>query len=125
VTPHAAMLKAVQFCIGFAFLTNVLVIVVTLTSSGAKGEEVLSPAAQRGLVIVRANCSRCHAIGRIGASPLPIAPPFRTLHERYPVDDLEEPLAEGIVTGHPTMPEFRFDPGQVGDIIAYLKSLER
>jgi cytochrome c len=125
VTPRAAMLKAVQFCIGFAFLTNVLVIVVTLTSSGAKGEEVLSPAAQRGLVIVRANCSRCHAIGRIGASPLPIAPPFRTLHERYPVDDLEEPLAEGIVTGHPTMPEFRFDPGQVGDIIAYLKSLER
>lgn len=125
MTPRAAMLKAVRFCIGFAFLTNVLVIVVTLTSSGAKGEEVLSPAAQRGLVIVRANCSRCHAIGRIGASPLPIAPPFRTLHERYPVDDLEEPLAEGIVTGHPTMPEFRFDPGQVGDIIAYLKSLER
>ena len=36
----------------------------------------------------------------------------------------EEPLAEGIITGHPTMPEFRFDPGQVGDIIAYLKSLE-
>ena len=85
----------------------------------------LSPAAQRGLVIVRTNCSRCHAIGKIGDSPLPIAPPFRTLHERYPVDDLQEPLAEGIVTGHPTMPEFRFDPGQVGDIIAYLKSLER
>lgn len=119
------MLKAVQFCIGFAFLTNVLVIVVTLTSSGAKGEEVLSPTAQRGFVIVRTNCSRCHAIGKIGDSPLPIAPPFRTLHARYPVEDLEEPLAEGIVTGHPTMPEFRFDPGQVGDIIAYLKSLER
>jgi cytochrome c len=41
-----------------------------------------------------------------------LAPPFRTLHERYPVEDLVEPLAEGIVTGHPTMPEFRFDPGQ-------------
>jgi cytochrome c len=95
VTPRAAMLKAVQFCIGFAFLTNVLVIVVTLTSSGAKGEEVLSPAAQRGLVIVRANCSRCHAIGRIGASPLPIAPPFRTLHERYPVDDLKSRWPKG------------------------------
>jgi len=91
----------------------------------AKGQEVLSPAAQRGLVIVRANCSRCHAVGKVGDSTLPIAPPFRTLHERYPVDDLQEPLAEGIVTGHPTMPEFRFDSGQVGDIIAYLKSLER
>jgi hypothetical protein len=46
-------------------------------------------------------------------------------HERYPVEDLQEPLAEGIITGHPAMPEFRFDPGQVGDIIAYLKSIER
>ena len=90
----------------------------------AKGEEVLSPAAQRGLVIVRTNCSRCHAVAKVGDSPLPIAPPFR-MHERYPVEDLQEPLAEGIVTGHPTMPEFRFDPGQVGDIIAYLKSLEQ
>jgi cytochrome c len=57
--------------------------------------------------------------------PLKIAPPFRTLHERYPVETLQESLAEGIVTGHPTMPEFQLDPGQVGDVIAYLKSLEQ
>jgi mono/diheme cytochrome c family protein len=93
-------------------------------SSPAIGASVLSPAAQRGLVLVQTNCSRCHAVGRIGGSPLKIAPPFRTLHLHYPVEDLQEPLAEGIVTGHPTMPEFRFDPGQVGDVIAYLKSLE-
>jgi len=47
------------------------------------------------------------------------------LYSRYPVEDLQESLAEGIVAGHPTMPEFRFDLGQVGDVIAYLKSLER
>jgi cytochrome c len=116
-----AMRRAVQFCVGAALFANVLAIIL---APRAKGDEVLSPAAQRGLVIVRTNCSRCHAVGKMGDSPLPIAPPFRTLHERYPVDDLQEPLAEGIVTGHPTMPEFRFDPGQVGDIIAYLKSLE-
>jgi cytochrome c len=117
--------KAVQLGIGLAVVANTVAIFVALTPLPAKGEEVLSPAAQRGLVIVRTNCSRCHAVGKVGDSPLPIAPPFRTLHERYPVEDLQEPLAEGIVTGHPTMPEFRFDPGQVGDIIAYLKSLER
>ena len=54
-----------------------------------------------------------------------IAPPFRTLRLRYPVENLAEAFAEGIVTGHPTMPEFRLDPGQVGDVITYLKSLER
>jgi cytochrome c len=117
------MQKIVQLAIGLAFIANAVAIALALAPSQAKGE-VLSPAEQRGLVIVRTNCSRCHAIGKIGDSPLPIAPPFRTLHQRYPVDDLQEPLAEGIVTGHPTMPEFRFDPGQVGDIIAYLKSLE-
>ena len=87
--------------------------------------EELSPDAQAGLAIVRADCSRCHAIGRTGDSPLREAPPFRTLHTRYPVESLEESLAEGIITGHPAMPEFQFSPAQVGDIIAYLKSLER
>jgi cytochrome c len=91
----------------------------------------LSPAAaqsgraQRGEVFLRTNCGQCHAIGRFGDSPLPIAPPFRTLHERYPVEDLAEALAEGIITGHPTMPEFQLDPAQINDVMAYLKTLER
>jgi hypothetical protein len=37
---------------------------------------------------------------------------------------LQESLAEGIVTGHPTMPQFSFDGDQVGDFIAFLKTLE-
>jgi mono/diheme cytochrome c family protein len=40
----------------------------------AKSDEVLSPAAQRGFVILKTNCSRCHAVGKIGESPLKIAP---------------------------------------------------
>ena len=85
----------------------------------------LDPAAQRGQAFVRANCARCHAVEKTGPSPLAEAPPFRTLHRRYPVEDLAESLAEGIVTGHPTMPEFKLDPGQVSDLIAYLRTLER
>jgi mono/diheme cytochrome c family protein len=81
--------------------------------------------AQRGLAFAQANCSRCHVIGRVGESPLPIAPPFRALHTRYPVEDLADSLAEGIVTGHPTMPEFRLDIAQINDLIAYLRTLER
>jgi len=64
----------------------------------------------------------CHAMTQ--PSPFAGAPPFRTLHERYPVDTLQEALAEGIVTGHPDMPEFRFDPNQIGDFLAFLKTLE-
>jgi hypothetical protein len=40
------------------------------------------------------------------------------------VESLEEALGEGIVTGHPEMPEFKLDSGQIGDLISYLKWLE-
>jgi cytochrome c len=104
--------------------TAAVVAMLAFVGAAQSRAEVLSPAAQRGLVIVRTNCARCHAIDKVNASPLKIAPPFRTLHLKYPIESLEEPLAEGIITGHPTMPEFSFDAGQVGDVIAYLKSLE-
>ena len=83
------------------------------------------PAVQRGHDFAEANCARCHAIGPAGDSPLPKAPPFRTLHQRYPVEQLAEALAEGIRTAHPAMPQFELDVAQINDLIAYLKGLER
>jgi cytochrome c len=44
---------------------------------------------------------------------------------RYPVENLQEALGEGIATGHAAMPEFKFEPKQVDEIIDYLKTLER
>jgi mono/diheme cytochrome c family protein len=80
------------------------------------------PAERRGLIFVREYCSRCHAIGKVGESPSANAPPFRTLSLRYPVADLQRPLFEGI---HPVMPRFQLTASQVGDVMAYLKALER
>lgn len=84
----------------------------------------LTPAEQRGKNFVMNNCSRCHAIDKVSPSPLKIAPPFRDLHRKYPIETLQESLAEGISTGHPTMPEFRLEPDQINDVLSYLKSLE-
>jgi mono/diheme cytochrome c family protein len=78
----------------------------------------------KGKVLVEKNCSRCHAIGKEGNSTHPEAPPFRTLSSRYPIDDLAESLAEGIVSGHPDMPIFVFSPTDVEAIIEYLKSIQ-
>jgi mono/diheme cytochrome c family protein len=78
----------------------------------------------KGRMLVEKNCARCHAIGKEGASPHPEAPPFRTLSSRYPIDDLAESLAEGIVSGHPDMPIFVFSPPDVEAIITYLKSIQ-
>jgi cytochrome c len=97
------------------------VLALVLAAENALAQEAR---AQRGRTLAQANCASCHAIGRVGESPLRIAPPFRMLHARYPVENLAEAFAEGIVTGHPTMPQFRFDPAQIGDLLAYLKTLE-
>lgn len=78
----------------------------------------------KGEALVRENCSRCHAIGKEGDSPHPPAPPFRTLSSKYPVEDLAESLAEGIVSGHPDMPIFVFTPTDVEAIIEYLQSIQ-
>ncbi|HVV61349.1 MAG TPA: cytochrome c [Pseudolabrys sp.] len=100
-----------------------LLLVMAISVSPASAQ--MSPSEQRGYNIARTNCARCHSIDKVTPSPLSAAPPFRTLHLRYPVETLEEALGEGIVTGHPAMPEFRLEPDQIGDFIKYLKSLER
>ena len=83
-----------------------------------------SPSEERGKTFALNNCARCHSIDKVSPSPLKIAPPFRDLHKRYPIETLAESLAEGIRTGHPTMPEFRLDPDQIHDLLSYLKTLE-
>lgn len=69
-------------------------------------------------------CARCHAIGRFDESELATAPPFRNVAKQYSVWDLDEALAEGIVTGHPEMPEFRLEPAEIDDLLGYLATLE-
>lgn len=79
---------------------------------------------EEGHLLVDEYCSDCHAVGATGDSKLAVAPRFRELHLRYDVGDLSESLVEGIVTAHPEMPEFEFDPEQAEAIVLYLKSLE-
>ena len=100
------------------FFCQVLVTSMLVTPALAASPE------QRGKVYARTHCVRCHAIGRTGQSPLNEAPPFRTLHLRYPIETLGEALAEGITTGHPTMPEVALRPDQIHDLLSFLKSLE-
>ena len=104
-----------------ALVAGALLCVCAMPSAGWGAEKDLT---DKGEVLVKQNCSRCHAIGKEGASPHPEAPPFRTLSSHYPVEDLAESLAEGIVSGHPDMPIFVFSATEVEAIIVYLKSIQ-
>jgi mono/diheme cytochrome c family protein len=96
---------------------------VALFAADAFGAETDALLAQ-GRALLQANCARCHAIGSDDQSKHKEAPPFRVVVTRYPPDDLAEALAEGLVSGHPDMPEFVFEPAEVEAITAYLGSLK-
>ncbi|GAB1716800.1 MAG: hypothetical protein NTAFB05_18420 [Nitrobacter sp.] len=103
-------------------ISSLLLTSLILTFGSAQRTEAANVEQGRRLALLY--CARCHAIDKVSPSPLRIAPPFRNLHERYPVETLEEALAEGLTTGHPSMPQFRFEPDQINDFIMFLKSLE-
>ena len=75
--------------------------------------------------LLEAKCVACHGIGRSDASKHNAAPPFRVVARKYKVENLAEAFAEGIVVGHPDMPEFVFQPDEIAAILAYLKELAR
>ena len=71
-------------------------------------------------------CAPCHAVGLKDASRDKAAPPFRTLAQKYPLDSLQEALAEGIIAGHTDdMPQFRMKPAEVDAFLTYLESIQR
>ena len=98
------------------------ILILLAAVAGSVSSHASSP--QQGKRLALTYCARCHSIDKVSPSPLKIAPPFRDLHERYPIETLQEALGEGIITGHPTMPQFSFDGDQVGDFMAFLKTLE-
>jgi cytochrome c len=110
------MIKAVFLGL---FLILSVAIIWTLTATNDE-----QPSLARGKELLQSNCARCHAIGSSGNSPHAEAPPFRRLGQRYSIDNLAEALAEGLSTGHPDMPEFMFEPEDVGAILAYLHAIQ-
>ena len=84
------------------------------------GAPVLAqPDTRRGISLAREHCAQCHAIDNASESPLATAPPFRELHLKYAVSDLQRPSTEGPHT------RFHFEPSQIEALMAYLKTLDR
>lgn len=79
---------------------------------------------EQGRRLAEINCATCHAIGTTGESRHPMAPTFRTLSRDYPLNSLEEAFAEGILVGHPEMPEFRLTSAEIDHLLAYMNSIQ-
>jgi cytochrome c len=101
---------------------------LTINAIGADADAQPRPSergdAVEGLKIAESHCSSCHAIGIAGKSRNPQAPLFREFSRHYPVTALEEAFAEGILVGHPEMPEFQLSPQQNRDLIEYIRRIQ-
>lgn len=102
------------------FSLLVLVGFLTLASSASAGTKQEIAAGKK---IAEKLCARCHAVERTGLSPNQKAPAFRTFAQKWPVENLEEALAEGIVVGAHIMPEFEFEPQEITNLLAHIEAL--
>jgi cytochrome c len=107
-----------RFLIGAAVTLAAILLLIASTAGGRAADP------RAGEVFAMENCSRCHAIGGVGVSPNRKAPTFRSVVRKYKLEDLEEGFAEGIVTGHNTMPEFTLTPRQIEDLLAHMRRLK-
>jgi mono/diheme cytochrome c family protein len=90
----------------------------------AGAAQAQNEAIANGRLVATRQCSRCHAIGSTGASPLREAPVFRTILARYRRDVLEVELIQHMQVGHAAMPDFQFNPAATADLLAYLDSIQ-
>ncbi|ASP33281.1 cytochrome C [Labrenzia sp. VG12] len=77
-----------------------------------------------GRELAEIHCAACHAVAVDDVSAQEGAPAFRDLSKLYPLESLEEPLAEGIVTAHENMPEVAFAPDDIDAFLGYLSSIQ-
>src|ERR1043166_5794014 len=87
-SPHPTTDKRVA-----RMLRSAALLVMLAGAAAAGTAKADQPQVRRGHDFAQTNCAPCHAISQIGESPLAKAPPFRSLHLRYQVEDLSEALA--------------------------------
>jgi cytochrome c len=95
--------------------SRISTVLILLVSAPALAQ----PDTRRGFSLAREHCAQCHAIDNASESPLATAPPFRELHLKYAISDLQRPLTQGPHT------KFHFEPSQIEALMAYLKTLDR
>lgn len=115
-------LRALKPYVGFLFSSILMLNTGAEASGGAYPSDSKSLAA--GLEIAQIHCAACHAVSKTDESAQEGAPRFRDLSQKYPIESLEEALAEGIATAHDGMPEFAFEPDDIDAFLGYLSSIQ-
>jgi hypothetical protein len=111
---------------GFTLRTLAALACLALSLPGAAGcaAQALDPEQRRAKAMLEDLCGRCHAVGRTGQSPNPLAPAFRTFGEKLYDTDMVQRLQDGLTTIHQDMPTFRFNRHEAAAAVNYLRLIQ-
>jgi cytochrome c len=99
--------------------------VLPLLGATGGAAQALDPEQQRAKAMLENLCGRCHAVGKTGRSPNPLAPPFRHFGEKLYDTDMVQRLQDGLTTIHQDMPTFRFNRHEAAAAVNYLRSIQK
>jgi len=97
---------------------------VPLAGATAYAQDKAEDPVAHGGALAQEFCGACHAVGRTGKSADKEAPPFRRLGNNFDLDDFLQRLQRGLSSGHPDMPEFKFDTADARAMRAYLRAIQ-
>lgn len=107
--------------------STILTLIIGSVALGVSQAQAGDGDPARGHAFARQYCSKCHSVeAHKLKSPVAEAPPFATFSRYWPLEDLEESLAEGIMVGHNKypMPVFQLGPDEIADLISYLQTIQ-
>lgn len=105
------------------FRLAVAVMLAVGATAGSSADE-LKALQKHGHALAERMCAGCHAVERTGESPHIGAPPFRQIDRRVDIDTFVARLREGLTSGHPDMPTFRFTRQDAHAFVAYLRAIQ-
>ena len=100
-------------------------LVLPLLGATGGAAQALDPEQQHTKAMLENLCGRCHAVGKTGRSPNPLAPQFRRFGEKLYDTDMVQRLQDGLTTIHPDMPTFRFNRHEAAAAVNYLRSIQK
>lgn len=105
-------------------MTRLIAAALVLLGQSCIGGLAAEPAVERGEALAASLCAQCHAISDDAESPRTDAPEFPRLGQRIDLDMFMDRLQQGLTSGHPDMPTFRFTRDDARALVAYLRSVQ-
>ena len=97
---------------------------IVLLGQSFLGGVAAESAVERGEALASKMCAQCHAIRGDDESPRAEAPEFPRLEQWVDLDMFMDRLRQGLTSGHPDMPTFRFTRDDARALVAYLRSIQ-